>query len=100
MPYIPWRMIGLSALGLFVAGLMLALAIERRQNAKLHAQVATLNATLDSLAEQSKARQKETARKVDEGRVAIGEAEKVARRIEAAPGKACVTPSAILEADL
>lgn len=36
---LPWGMIGIAALGMFVAGLMLALKLERTQNGKLKAQI-------------------------------------------------------------
>src|SRR6185369_14826758 len=45
MPYLlalkalPWKLIGLAALGLFIGGLFLALKMEQSQNAKLKAQL-------------------------------------------------------------
>lgn len=94
------KIVGAVALSAILA-LSLALFMADRRADKWERQAVKCNATLDRLADESAARQKETARRVEEAKERIVVVEREAKRVEEAvlPGQ-CATPGAVLQADL
>lgn len=91
------KLIGYCALGLLVAGLILALSLERRHSAKLQAQVVSLNATLVSISEAKATQKAETVKNIVIADKGQKQAEVIAKRIETAPlSLNCETPAAIM----
>ena len=93
----PWKLIGLSALAMFILGLMLALSMERRQNDKLKVNIAKLESTLRSISDKKNEQGKATDRNIGKARERIVYVDREARKIEAAPILgSCKTPEIIM----
>lgn len=95
------RQIGLS-LGIFlVLGLFLALQVEKRSHARTKAQAVRLSMELERISTAKNEQKVITRERIVEVERVRKDADKVAKRVEAAPlpGQ-CKTPEAIMGADL
>jgi hypothetical protein len=98
---LPWRMIGLAGLTLAFVAMVVALKLERAETATLKANLESCEETRRQLAKQTKAKQAETSRRIEQGNRDIQSADGRAKRVETAPlPGGCRTPEAVLQADI
>lgn len=91
---LPWKLIGLAALGVALVLMYAALKMEKAQNVKLKAQ-------LERISTAKNEQKQTTGRTIAETRIIYRDAESRAQRVEKAPTvERCKTPQEILSADL
>jgi len=91
----------IASVGIFlILALALSWQIEKRARIKAGARIVELTAELKRISTAKNVQRDTTRRNIDQGKVIVRDAERVARRIEAAPVVECKTPSAVMEANI